>query len=100
MSFLLGPSSNSMDEKVVRKLIRKSTKAKSDDIIEAIKGHHIKPDLAKKLELVRGHLNYLVGMITQTEVELYVRIKPYYEFVEYVSTIPGMTEAQFYNCLS
>lgn len=27
--------------------------------------------------------------ITQTEVELYVRIKPYYEFV---STIPGMTE--------
>ena len=30
--------------------------------------------------------------ITQTEVELYVRIKPYYEFVEFVSTIPGMTE--------
>lgn len=31
-------------------------------------------------------------MITQTEVELYVRIKPYYEFVEFVSTMPGMTE--------
>ena len=30
--------------------------------------------------------------ITQTEVELYVRIKPYYEFVEFVSTMPGMTE--------
>ncbi len=30
-------------------------------------------------------------MITQTEVELYVRIKPYYEFVEFVSTMPGMT---------
>ena len=31
-------------------------------------------------------------MITQTEVELCVRIKPYYEFVEFVSTMPGMTE--------
>lgn len=31
-------------------------------------------------------------MITQTEVELYIRMKPYYEFVEFVSTMPGMTE--------
>lgn len=33
-------------------------------------------------------------MITKTEVELYVRIKPYYEFMfmEFVSTMPGMTE--------
>lgn len=46
----------------------------------------------KKLELALGHLEYLDGMITQTEVELYVRIKPYYEFVEFVSTMPGMTE--------
>jgi transposase len=30
-------------------------------------------------------------MITQTEVELYVRIKPYYEFVGFVSSMPGMT---------
>ena len=31
-------------------------------------------------------------MITQTEVELYVRINPNYEFVEFVGTIPGITE--------
>lgn len=31
-------------------------------------------------------------MITQTEEELYVRIKPYYEFVKFVNTMPGMTE--------
>ncbi|MFR8845962.1 MAG: hypothetical protein ACLVGL_15015 [Waltera sp.] len=36
-----------------------------------------------------GHLEYLDDMITQTEVELYVRIKPYYEFVEFVSTMPA-----------
>jgi len=39
-----------------------------------------------------GHLEYLDDMITQTEVELYIRIKPYYEFVEFVATMPGMTE--------
>jgi hypothetical protein len=31
-------------------------------------------------------------MIKQTEIELYIRIKPYYEFVEYISSLPGITE--------
>jgi len=34
----------------------------------------------------------LDDMITQTEVEFYVRIKPYYEFIEFVNTLPGTTE--------
>ena len=92
MIYLLAHTSDSMDEKAVRKLIKKGAKAKSDEIIEAIKGYNIETDQAKKLELARGHLDYLDAMITQTEVELYVRIKPYCEFVEYVSTLPGMTE--------
>lgn len=92
MSYLLKHSPDSMDEKAVRRLIQKKAKAKSDDIIEAIRGYRIETDQAKKLELARGHLDYLEDMITQTEVELYVRIRPYYRFVEYVSTMPGMTE--------
>ena len=92
MSYLLEHTADSMDEKAVRKLIKKGAKAKSDEIIEAIRGYNIETDQAKKLELARGHLEYLDDMITQTEVELYVRIKPYYEFVEFVSTMPGMTE--------
>lgn len=85
-------NADTIDEKAVCKLIKKGAKAKSDEIIEAIKGYNIETDQAKKLELTRGHLEYLDDMITQTEVELYVRIKPYYEFVEFVSTMPGMTE--------
>ena len=91
MTYLLAHTSDSMDEKAVRKLIKKGAKAKSDEIIEAIKGYNIETDQAKKLELARGPLDYPDVMITQTEVELYVRIKPYYEFVEYVSTLLGMT---------
>ena len=92
MSYLLTHTAETVDEKAVRKLIKKGAKAKSDEIIEAIKGYSIETDQAKKLELARAHLEYLDDMITQTEVELYVRIKSYYEFVEYVSTMPGMNE--------
>lgn len=91
-SYLLKNTSDSIDEKAVRKLIKKGATAKSDEIIEAIKGYNIESDQAKKLELARGHLDYLDDMITQTEVELYVRIKPYYEFVQYISSLPGITE--------
>lgn len=92
MPYLLEHSSDSMNEKAVKKLIRKGTKASSDDIIEAIKGYRIETDQAKKLELARGYLDYLNAMVNQTEVELYVRIRPYYEFVEYVSTLSCMAE--------
>ena len=91
ISYLLEHTADSMDEKAVRKLIKKSAKAKSDDIINAIKGYQIETDQAKKLELARAHLDYLEEMITQTEVELYVRTKPYYEYVEYLTTMPGIT---------
>lgn len=92
LSYLLAHTADSIDEKAVRKLIKKGAKAKSDEIIEAIKGYNIETDQAAKLELARGHLDYLNNMIAETEVELYVRIKPYYEFVEFVATMPGMTE--------
>lgn len=92
MSYLLTNTSSTIDNKAVRKLIKKRAAAKSDEIIEAIKGYNIESDQAKKLDLARKHLEYLDNMITQTEVELYVRIKPNYEFVEYISSIPGITE--------
>jgi len=92
MSYLLTHSSDSIDERAVRKLIKKGAKAKSNEIIEAIKGYNIESDQVKKLELAYSHLEYLDGMIAQSEVELYVRMKPYYKFVELVSTMPGMTE--------
>ena len=92
ISYLLENTSETISDNAVRKLIKKRATAKSDEIIEAIKGYNIETDQAKKLELARAHLEYLDNMITQTEVELYVRIQPYYEYVELVSTITGITE--------
>ena len=92
MTYLLSNTSETIDDKAVRKLIKKKANAKSDEIIEAIKGYNIETDQAKKLELARAHLDYLDDMITQTEVELYVRIKPYYDYVAFIATLPGITE--------
>ena len=92
ISYLLENTSETIDDKAVRKLIKKRATAKSDEIIDAIKGYNIETDQAKKLELARAHLDYLDNMVTQTEVELYVRIQPYYEYVALVSTVVGITE--------
>lgn len=43
-------------------------------------------------EIARDHLDYLEKAICKTEVELYVRIRPYWRFVEYIAAMPGMTE--------
>ncbi len=92
MSYLLEHTADTIDDKAVRKLIRKNTKASSDKIFDAISGYQIESDQAKKLELARAHLDYLEDMITQTEIELYVRIKPYWTFVELIAELPGMSE--------
>lgn len=91
ISYLLEHSAEAFDEKACRKLIRKGAEAKSNDIIAAINGYQIESDQALKFRLAQDHLNYIETMITQTEVELYVRIKPYWELVELISTIPGIT---------
>lgn len=91
MTYLLQTSSDAIDEKAVRKCIQKGVKASFEDIMAAINGYTIESDQARKLTLARNHLEYLEEMIQQTELELYLRIKPYYEYVEYVSSMPGMT---------
>jgi transposase len=92
MTYLLVNTSDTIEDKAIRKLIKKGANAKSEEIIDAIKGYNIETDQAKKLTLARAHLEYLDDMISQTEIELYVRIKPCYEFVKLISSLPGVTE--------
>ena len=92
LSYLLQHTSDDICDKDIQKLIRKNSRASADEIFAAVKGYTIEADQAKKLELARNHLDYLDEMIKSTEVELYVRIKPYWEYVEIVSTMPGMTQ--------
>ena len=59
VSYLLEHTADSMDEKAVRKLIKKGARAKSDEIIEAIRGYNIKQTRRKSLNLPAGIWNIL-----------------------------------------
>jgi len=91
ISYLLSHTAESVDDDACRKLIRKGAKAKSNEILEAIHGYHIESDQALKFNLAGDHLDYLNQMITKTEVEIYVRIKPYWNYVQFLSGLPGIT---------
>ena len=85
-------STNSPNEQVCRKLIKGQAKKKADQIIESIQGFKIESDQAMKMTLARDHLDYLEQMIFNTEVELFVRIKPYMSMVKLIAELPGITE--------
>jgi len=90
ISYLL--STDSPNEKICRKLIKGQAKKKSDQIIESIQGFKIESDQSLKMNLARNHLDYLEQMISDTEVELYIRIKPYISLVNLISELPGITD--------
>ncbi|WP_193763565.1 transposase [Cellulosilyticum lentocellum] len=91
ISYLLENTAESFDEKACRKLIQKGAQAKSDDIIATINVYKIESDQALKFHLAQQYLDYIEEMITKTEVELYARIKPYWQLVELISTIPNLS---------
>ena len=51
MTYPLSNTDDTIDDKAVQKFIKKDATAKSDEIIEAIKGYNIETDRVKKLEL-------------------------------------------------
>lgn len=90
--YLLKQSSDTVDQATVSKMIRKNTKASLDEIMNAIYGYRIDSDQALKFSLARGHLSFLENMISCTESELFHLLEPYREYIDLVTSIPGMTE--------
>lgn len=90
MDYLL--TSDVIDEKECRKLIKGQARKKSDAIISSIQGFRIESDQALKMTLARNHLDYLAKMICETEVELFVRSQKYKNVIELISELPGITE--------
>lgn len=59
ISYLLEHTADSMDEKAVRKFIKKRSKTKSDEIIEASRGYIIETDQVKNWNFTVGIWNIL-----------------------------------------
>ena len=85
MDYLL--NSDEFDEKICQKLIKGKAKRNSKAIIESIKDYEIKPDQALKLTLATSHLDYLEKLISETQVELFVRTKPFENQIKLITEL-------------
>lgn len=85
-------SSDVLDEEACKALIKKSAKKKTALILESIKGCSIRGDQRFKLMESKSHQDYLDQMVLRCEYELFVRIQPYYRFVEHVASLTGFAE--------
>ena len=90
ISYLLEHTDGNFDEQACRELIQKRAKAKSDEIIESIRGYKIEEDQSLKMGLAREHMEYLAELIAKTEKDLFIRILPHMEMVNIISDMPGM----------
>ena len=80
------------DEDTYKKLIQKSAKKNTGLILESIRDCHIEADQRFKMNAAMSHIDYLDDLVTKTEWELFVRMKPHYSKVELISTIPGVSQ--------
>jgi transposase len=84
-------SSDVFDEKIIGALIKKSAKKKTDLIIQSVKGCNVEADQRFKMNAATAHMDFISALITKTEAELFVRMKPHYSKVELLSVIPGIS---------
>lgn len=90
MQYLL--QSDEFDEKQCKKLIKGIAKNKTNAIIESIKDYKIESDQALKLTLTTSHLQQLEKLISQTEVELFVRTIKFQDQINLITQLKGISE--------
>jgi len=90
MKYLL--KTREFNENECRKLIKGQAKKKSDLIIDSIKDYKISTDQELKLTLATSHLEILEKLIADTEVELFVRTRPYKKQIDLITQLPGIQE--------
>lgn len=85
-------ASESIDEDFCKALIHKSARRKTDRIIDSVRGCSVSPDQKFKMQQAISHMDYLGEMIVKTEVELFVRMRPYLDLIDLIASVPGITQ--------
>jgi transposase len=82
-------TSSTIDEDLCAKLIRGTAKKKTAQIIDSIRGSDVSGDQRFKMGEAKAHMDYLDRAIVRTEVELFIRMKPYLTLIDLICTVPG-----------
>jgi len=85
-------SSQVFDEEKCKTLISRSAKKKTDLILQSVKGCCVESDQKYKMNATIAHMDFLDNAIVKTEAELFVRMQPYYPFVEHIAGLPGISQ--------
>lgn len=85
-------SDETFDEEHCASLIKRGAKKKTGQIIASVRDCNIRPDQKFKINQAMAHMDYLEDMIARCELELFIRMQPYYELVKLVSELPGVNE--------
>jgi transposase len=86
-------SSSVFDAADYDKLIHKSAKKKTEQILASIRDCEIKSEQRFKMSEVKKHIGFLEQSIIKTEVELFTRIQPFMPIVNHLAEqIPGISQ--------
>jgi transposase len=90
MEYLL--TTQSFDETECRKLIDGRVKAKHEDILASIDGFRILPEQHFKMTKAKEHMDYLNGVISEIQTELFLLSRPYDSILKRIAKMAGLTE--------
>lgn len=80
------------DPEYAKTLLHKKLKDKADDIIYSIIGYELRGDQSVKMSVCRKHYDYINECVSILDGTISDLAKPYHEFIDLASTIPGVTE--------
>lgn len=83
--------SKTIDEEVIKSLLKKSAKKKTEEVLKSLEGSHIEPDQKLKMTIATTHMNELDKHIEETELEMAKRCMPYNSLIECLIKIPGIS---------
>lgn len=73
-------------------LLHRKLKDKAEEVIASIIGYELRDDQSVKMKVCRKHFDYINECISILDEKLSDLSKPYHEFIEFSSTIPGVTD--------
>lgn len=83
---------DTFDPEHAKTLLQRKLKDKAEEVVASIIGYELRDDQSVKMKVCRKHFDHINECISILDEKLSDLSKPYHEFIEFASTIPGVTD--------
>lgn len=80
------------DPEHCKSLLLRSAKNKADDVVASIIGYEISNDQSVKMNICRGHVDYISSLVAKLDTHIMELSKPYEDLIALAADVPGITE--------